>query len=338
MGKKWNQDSKPSEKLLSMYTMLLFSGREASLSELSTELDCSKQAVLRLIDQLEASRFGKLLHDKRGRESIYRLDRPKNLPKLSLNAEGLYQLALCRDFMLHFLPEPMRKAVDTTLQQALAYLPESGTPEDLLPIGESFTKGRIDYSRFQEMLQSMIKGIRQHKVCAVRYKSSIHGEAKSFEFAPKRLVAYREAIFIHGWTISTEGAVTPLFEKPTILALHRLQKVIVMRQSTENIPDIEGKHKGLFGFVEDKPFPVRVKFSPGAATYIAEREWSDDQEVIMHKDGSVTLAMTAHSSAEVISWVMSFADAAELISPKWLREELSEHIATLAARYGKMKK
>ena len=338
MGKKWNQDAKPSEKLLSMYTMLLFSGREASLSELSRELDCSKQAVMRLIDQLEASRFGKLLRSKRGRESVYRLDRPKNPPKLSLNAEGLHQLALCRDFMLHLLPESMRKMVDATLQQASAYLPEGGTPDDLLSVGKSFAKGRIDYSPFQEMLQSVIKGIRQGRVCAVQYKSTMHGEAKLFEFAPKRLVSYREAIHIHGWIVSEKGTATPLFEKPTNLALQRLQKVLVTRRNAAHIPDVQEEHQGAFGLMEDEPFSVRVKFSQAAATYVAERKWSEDQKVTVHKDGSVTLAMTARSPAEVISWVLSFSDAAELLSPKWLKDDLSRQVRNIAARYAKGEK
>lgn len=333
MGKKWNIDAKPAEKLLALYSMLLFSGREASLSDLSRELNCSKQAVGRLIDQLEASRFGKLLRAKQGRESVYRLDRPKNLPKLSLNAEGLHQLALCRDFILHLLPESMRKVVDATLQQASAYLPEGGTPDDLLSIGTSFAKGRIDYSSFQDMLQAVTKGIRQGKVCAVQYKASLNGEVKSFEFAPKRLVAYREAIHIHGWIVSDKGTAAPLFEKPTNLALQRLQKVFVTRRSAAHIPDVKEEHKGTFGVMEDKPFPVRVKFSASAATYAAERVWSEDQKVTVHKDGSVTLAMTARRSTEVIAWVLSFADTAELLSPKWLRAELAEHVATLAARY-----
>jgi predicted DNA-binding transcriptional regulator YafY len=80
---------------------------------------------------------------------------------------------------------------------------------------------------------------------------------------------------------------------------------------------------------------VRVKFSSVAATYVAEREWSEDQKVTTHKDGSITLAMTARSPAEVISWVLSFADAADLLSPKWLREELAQHVLALVARYQK---
>ena len=339
MGKKWNQDAKPSEKMLSMYTMLLFTGKEASLSELSAELGCSKQAVLRLIDQLEASRFGKLLRYKRGRETIYCLDRPKRLPKISLNAEGLHQLALCRDFMLHLLPGPMRKNVDATLQQASAYVSENDIPMSaqdagLLSVGDSFSKGRIDYSPFQEILHTFIKAIREKKICAVRYKASIAKEPNSFDFAPKRLVAFRESILIHGWIVPEKTAAPALDERPYTLALQRVQKAGLTRRNADSLPDVGMTH-GVFGLLEGEPFPVRIQFAPGAATYVAEREWSADQKITLHKNGGLTLALTARSPAEVISWVLGFGEDAEIISPAWLRDDLARQIRALAVRYEK---
>jgi len=44
---KMDSRRRPAEKMLTLYTMLLFTGMEASLSELSRELNCSKQAVWR---------------------------------------------------------------------------------------------------------------------------------------------------------------------------------------------------------------------------------------------------------------------------------------------------
>lgn len=127
MGKKWNPDAKPGEKLLTLYTLLL-SGRAASLTDLSREINCSKQAMVRLLNQLEASRFGKLLRFKQGREAYYQLERPKSLPRFSLNADGVAQLALCRDFMSHLLPESVFRSVETTLQQASALIPGAEGP------------------------------------------------------------------------------------------------------------------------------------------------------------------------------------------------------------------
>ena len=160
MGRKWNQDATPSEKLLSLYTLLLIKGKEVSLSELSHELKCSKQSISRLIDQLEASRYGKLLRDKRGKEAVYSLARPKKLPMLNFNAEGLYQLALCRDFMIHLLPDSIRKSVDATLKQASAFLIEEESKDFFALEGQSYVKGHIDYTPFQKMLQTLTQAIK----------------------------------------------------------------------------------------------------------------------------------------------------------------------------------
>ena len=61
MGSKWNRDVKPSERLLALYSMLLFSGRTVSLTELARELECSKQTVRRLARMLPRSRTASLV-------------------------------------------------------------------------------------------------------------------------------------------------------------------------------------------------------------------------------------------------------------------------------------
>ena len=57
MGKKWDGDATPAEKLLSLFSMLLFNNRAYSLSELSglDKLNMSKASVSRLVRQLEHS-------------------------------------------------------------------------------------------------------------------------------------------------------------------------------------------------------------------------------------------------------------------------------------------
>jgi len=66
---------------------------------------------------------------------------------------------------------------------------------------------------------------------------------------------------------------------------------------------------------------------------VAEREWSEGQKIVVHKDGGMTLTMTARSPAEIISWVLSFDEAAELLAPKHLRKAVAEKLRALAARY-----
>ena len=333
MGVKWNQDAKPAEKLLAMYSMLLFSGKAASLSELSRELDCSKQAVNRLLDQMEAAHFGKLHREKRGREAVYSLERPQKLPQISLDAEGLQQLALCRDFLLHLLPPSVRKNINTTLQQASAYLPpECGMKENGLS-GAALTKGSIDYAPFQTQLRTVTKAISQQRVCAVEYRSAASSDFKTHFFAPQRLLAYHEVLYVQGWIVTDSGKAEIMHEKCAMLALQRTGKVLLTRRSSAHLPSIKAELKPEFGVMEQESFAVKIFFTAAVAKYVAERQWSPDQQFTRGKDGSLMLDMTARSEAEVLAWVLSFGPEAEIIEPDSLREKVIRKIKEMAKNY-----
>lgn len=333
MGKKWDPDAKPAEKMLALYSMLLFTGREASLSELSRNLNCSKATVKRLIAQLESSRFGKVHSFFRGREIVYRIERPGTPPRISLSAEGLRQLALCRDFILHLLPEGMRKTLDATLQQALAYTDGEGTGEQGDGMGRSFVRGRINYTPYQGMLQTLMRAIEKRQVCEVQYQSWRNKEARTFEYAPKRLIAFHESIHVSGWIVTEKGRAMPKREEPSTLALQRFRDVVLTRRKTDHLPEPTEENQGAFGLMEDDPFMARVRFSEKVAAYVSEREWSREQRITWHKNGSLTLRLEVRSPAEFISWVLSFGREAEVLSPKWVREELKNQFHHLTDRY-----
>lgn len=50
----------PSQKMLSLYSLLMFTGRPYSLAQLSRELHCSKQTVIRMTDQISRSFGGRV--------------------------------------------------------------------------------------------------------------------------------------------------------------------------------------------------------------------------------------------------------------------------------------
>lgn len=338
MPKKWNQDAKPAEKLLALYSLLLFTGRTMSLTQLSEELDCSKQAVLRLLTQLEASPFGKLVREKQGRESIYSIHRPQTLPKISLAPEGLAHLALCRDFLLHLLPTSVQSIMEETLQHASAYVADDGTTSQAAggkSGGKSFTKGYINYTPFQESIQTILKAIHQQKVCIIQYKSGLQADVKTYEIAPKLLATRRDALYIHAWVVTERGTPVLRHDSPTIFAVHRLQDIVLTRRNTGHLPEVKEEHN-TFGFMMDsdaEPFSVSIAFAPSAATYVAERHWSEEQNIAVHEDGSLTLTMLANSHLEVVSWVLSFGANAEVLDPAWLRDEVAQEVANLATKY-----
>lgn len=321
-----------AEKVLKLYSMLLLSDKKISLTELSRHLECSKQTAERCIDDLEKFKLGKIQGDKRGRENIYWLERPRTLPKLVLDAEGLNQLALCRTFLIHLLPDSMKKNTEAVLRQASAYLPQGERLVDTESGSVSVAKGTIDYSGSQDRLTTLVKAIREKKVCDVRYCAVMHGEEKEYSFAPKKLIAYHEAFYVRGWIVSDKGKARAEHDKPTNLAVHRLGNVAFTCRDASHLPEPDNG-EGKFGFIVGEPFRTIIRFSSSAAMYAVERRWSADQKLTHHRDGRVSLTMTAQSSEEVIAWVLSFGESAELLSPRWLREEMAKRVTAMATLY-----
>ena len=201
MGKKWNSDATPSEKLLALFAILFFNNRDFSLTELTRNdrLNSSKQSISRLLKQLENSGIGSLHRELRNKEVYYRLERPSMTHPVSLSAEGLSQLALCREFLMDFLPKGMQREMQASLSQAASFLPKNSSLQD--GIGSRISKGHIDYTPHQAFITSLIEAIRKRKVCSICYRASLMGEDKQHSFAPKRLLAYHESMYAEGYLV-----------------------------------------------------------------------------------------------------------------------------------------
>lgn len=326
-------DAKPAEKLLSLFTTLLFTNDRYSLSALAEMLDCSKQTVSRLLLQMEGARYGKVYKEKQGKEVFFKLLRPEKLPALSLDSEGLSQLMLCRDFLVKLLPKKMQIRMQKSLEVAVSYLP----PENQkMPgsVGASLAKGRIDYEPFQRYLETLIKAIQSNRVCFVSYRRAINKPEREYDYAPRRLVAYREGIFVLGYMVTEKGTPLPLHDDPTSLALHRMTGCTLTRRTSEKVPDVPPPPQEALGIMKwGEPFEVVVKFAPSAATYVAERQWSANQKVTLCEDGSILLSVQVANELECVSWLLSFGAAAEVLEPAWFRERLAAELQEMQAKY-----
>lgn len=332
MGYKLTE-AKPAEKLLSLFTTLLFNNRKYSLSDLAAMLGCSKQTVSRLITQMESAKYGKIDKEKRGKEVFFKLLRPERLPAISLDGEGLSQLVLCRDFLVNLLPKKMQTQMQKSLEVAVSYLP-AGNQNMPGSVGASLSKGHINYEPFQEYLETMMRAIRSNRVCLVRYRRSLNKAEKEYDYAPKRLVAYRESIFILGYLVTDKGTAVPKHNDQMPLALHRMTGCVLTRRTSEHVPDVPPPPQDAFGImVKGEPFAVMVKFAPSAATYVTERQWSANQQVERCDDGSVLLRIQAANEPECLSWVLGFGEKAELLEPTWLRDKIAQIVAEMQATY-----
>jgi len=317
-----NRFGSPGLRLVQLYMLLASTGRPYSLTRLAGILSCSRQTVLRMIEQIERIPEVECQSWLHKGERFFQMALPTPSATQVFTPESLRELVLCRDIVGHLLPETSRKELRKTLRLLTPEIAQDAT------FAEPWGKGFIDYSPFQDILETVQDAMHLRRLCRIRYQSRSLGRSLDYRAAPLRIIAYREALYL--WCrIHT----TPKHSEKEYrtLAIHRI-KTLRMDRASFKTEEGDDREPG-FGFPFHEPLRVRVAFRNGAADYVAERTWSPGQKLTRRKDGTLLLTFTTTSRLEVLSWVLGFGPDAELLEPEDLREEMKKRAKGILEQY-----
>ncbi|MDH5524855.1 MAG: WYL domain-containing protein [Desulfobulbaceae bacterium] len=321
-------------KILGLYSTLIFSGQEYSLTRLATILRCSKQTVLEMIDQIELSHEANIESEIRCGKRWFRAKTPVKRPQVSLDPAAIQHLLLCRDMVWHLLPETLRSELTNTIYRTTVLLQDTDQrPMATKSMATGVTKGKIDYSQSQLHLETILQAISGSKVCKVVYKAPYRDKPAEYHIAPIKIIAYHESLYLKCWLVPDKGEAKPIFDDMR-LSIHRIKDVQGTERLFEVVSEAEDQpERSTFGIIEGEEFRVKVKVAPESATYIRERQWSADQKIKEYKNGGLKLEFTATSRPEVISWVLSFGSQLELLEPRNLRDEVRHNLEKMVDAY-----
>ena len=124
MPRKIN-DKTYGEKLISLFAKLLFTGERHSLTDLARMLDCSKQTVLRLVEDIERSYKVNIEWSMEGRRRYFRLKTlGQQPPTLNLTTAEMHALYMCSSFAQHRLGRRFLEEATRGLEKSRALLPQ----------------------------------------------------------------------------------------------------------------------------------------------------------------------------------------------------------------------
>ncbi len=333
MPEKKDYYSSYGQKLISLFAKLLFTQRSHSLIELSRMLNCSKQTVLRLVEDIRRSYGVDVEEYLEGKRKYYRIQRLKSSsPSLNITEPELNALTMCKTFAEHLLGKEMYEEASRVIEKNQATL----SPEKLggSQHFDSFRSGSIDYTPYQETIRILIDSMNERKICRVTYKSILETKAKQFYIKPLKIFSHKDSVYLHAQLAKVPGKtyVTPKFDP--LLAIHRIRKI----KTTERlfVPpknyDFDKVFKQNFGLIKENAFEVEVEFQGYFAKYVAERIWSPVQS-IRKKKGKTILKFIASSKPELLSWILSFGEEARVLKPKWLINRIKEKIDHVQLQY-----
>jgi predicted DNA-binding transcriptional regulator YafY len=335
MGRKREPDKTYGEKIIGLFARLLFSGKEHSLTELSELLGCSKQTVLRLVEDIQGAFAIPIEESKRGNRNYYRIKRPqgRQLQQVPLTGSELGLLEMCQAFARHLLGERLFEETTQALLKSQALLPEKR--EGAFQHFACFTPGTIDYAPYHKTILTVIAAMDAKKICKVTYSSLATGRTKTFHIQPLKLFSHGDTIYLHARKAREPGGRYKAADYDPLLAIHRIKDIEVDERSFEfpNDYDFDKAFQKTFGIIKQDEFEVEVEIEGWAAKYVAERTWSPGQKITDLGQGRIRLSFRASSEPEVIGWVLSFGEEAKVLKPDWLVSEVKGKIGRMGKLY-----
>ena len=312
MPVKRDMDSTTGVKLLRLFLRLMADRNRHFQADLAIWLNCSKQTIIRLMRVIESVVGARLDMGMEDRRRWYQLCPDSRMP-LGLDCEELRFLHICRDMACSYLPAQVQRRVDDSLfrlAMQLADTPAMQSGGEQAARFAFFSKGRIDYTPHFEHLDLLLRAREEGRVCRIRYKAAGRREEKEHRFVVGRMLCMNGAIYALGSDLEDDELTV---RRIVSLAVHRIQEVSLTDHfSTVAVPE---PSPGMFGLPWHEPRHFRIRFAPGrAADYVRERIWADEQRLEDLPDGGVLLEITTCSEPELLAWVRSFGDSAELLA------------------------
>jgi predicted DNA-binding transcriptional regulator YafY len=297
-------------------------------------LDCSKQTVLRLIEDIRRSYGIEIQESFKGRQKYFQIRKESGgLPPADISNEELMVLQMCRAFTEHLLGRTLFEETAVTLGKSRKMLKDQ-RQLSTSHFG-SILPGTIDYTQHHDSIRSILKAMDQKLVCKVSYRNVMARKPKTFYIKPYKLFSHKDTMYLHAGLAKTPGKRYREPDFDPLLAVHRIQNIKLTDKSYD-VPDnydFERDFNQSFGVVKDDLFSVEIKFSGWAANHVAERIWSPDQKIIRHRDGTVTLKFRSSSEPELISWILSFKDEAKVVRPKWVGSSINDIVRKINCLY-----
>jgi predicted DNA-binding transcriptional regulator YafY len=334
MPRKRDYDRSYGQKLITLYSRLLFSGESYSLTQLAQMLDCSKQTILRLIDDITLSNGWPLKVDKRDNRNYYSIQRPKKFSSaVSLSEKELQVLEMCQAFTAHLLGPVLFEEAARALWKSRELLPEGKTLSSQ-PFA-SFRPGSIDYTPHQATIRKLLQAMDEKKICKVSYQSIMEDKPKTFYLIPLKLFSHHDTIYLHARRARYPGRPYSEPDFDPLLAIHRFKEVDLDDRAFEfpSDYDFEKTFNKHFGVIKDEVFQVKVEFTGWSARYVSERIWSPDQKIVKKAKDKIHLSLSASSEPEIVSWLFSFGEEARLLKPDWLVEEVVKKVKLINDLY-----
>lgn len=303
-----------------------------SVADIGNELEVPLRTVYRDLEALHESGFP-LYTERDGKNSLWKLiDSFKKDFPVPLTVTELMSLHMSRDLLRVFEGTIFHESIESLFSKVKAAL----NPETVRFIENISGRLKISFSPtrnlsgFKDIIKSVSEATASRKRVELLYKAVSTGRQTRRKVDPYQVWAMNGGFYLIGLCHVRNAIRT--------FAMDRIKSLTVLDESFQQPNDfkLEDYLQTAFHVMRGEPQRIKVRISPGAAHVARERIWHPSQELRELTDGGIEISLDIPINYEIISWILGFGAAAEVMEPPSLRKRILGDLQKAASRYSKL--
>ncbi len=191
--------------------------------------------------------------------------------------------------------------------------------------------GPKDYRANQDALDAVVRGALYHRPVTIRYRT-LDGWKITKKIEPFTLLTYRDGLYVLARQKVKKGPRMRLYAVDRILEadLHRKEEFKVPAGYRP-----EDFFRGSLGLwqTDKRAQRIRIAFDADVVAVVKERQWPGIEGWEELDDGRWALDLKVPVTPEVVTWIITWGRAAEVLAPKTLRRRVQGELKAALAQY-----
>ncbi len=300
-----------------------------TVDDLAEETGADRRTIYRDLAVIQDSGYP-LISEWLNGKKVYRfLTRFKDVPPINFTLQELMTLYFLRSPCDFLDGTPFQAEMESIFRKVNSVLPPryAAHMERIASVSIPLLQGKRDYGKAADALSLLRDALIYQYRVTLRYRRGGKGRASVYQVDPYSLIFHKGGLYLFGFAHNRQALRT--------FAAERIAAVTLEKERFEIPAEFrpEEQFGSAFGIVEEEVMPVRVRFSPEIAHTVRDRLWHPSQRIEELPDGGIILSFEAGGKMEIISWLLSYGEHAEVLAPAGLREEVAGKVRETAARY-----
>ena len=300
-----------------------------AVEEMAEETGADRRTIYRDLGAIQEAGYPLVSEWLNGRKVYRFLTRFKDVPPINFTLQELMTLYFLRAPCDFLQGTPFQEEMESIFRKVNSVLPPryAAHMERIATVSIPLLQGKRDYGKVAEQLKLLREALLFQYRVKLLYRAKGKGKTSIYRVDPYSLIFYKGGLYLLGFAHNRQGMRT--------FAAERISRVEVEKERFDMPEEFrpEGQFRSAFGIVEEAVMHVQVRFSPAIAHTVRDRLWHPSQKITAIPDGSIILSFEAGGRMEIISWILSYGEYAEVLAPAELREDVGRKIGKMAARY-----